>query len=54
MLFFNHPQPPSRKEVAMQMVQQRAGLVPDLGVIVVESKQVQQTSLPEKVRPDPA
>lgn len=53
MLFFNHPKPPSRKEVAMQM-QHRAGLVPNLGVIVVESKQMQQAALQEKVRPDPA
>jgi hypothetical protein len=47
MLFFNHPKPPCRKAVAVQMVAQQASLVPDLGVIVVETKKMQPELLQE-------
>lgn len=38
MFYFNHPKPPCRKAVAVQVVQQRAGLVPDTTTIIVEAK----------------
>ncbi|QYF95259.1 hypothetical protein KY495_08945 [Massilia sp. PAMC28688] len=52
MLFFHHPKPPCRKAVAVQMVQQKAAAVHDLGTLVVETRKLAAEVLPEaRVKP---